>query len=149
MHRHQLEPPRLARLFPVHPRTRERLESFALIDRLEKSTNCRLMEPVGYIEFMSLILDCGFALTDSGGIQEETSYLGIPCLTLRDNTERPITVTVGTNRLIKAESMDLEALAALQVGAGERPVIDLWDGATAVRVVESLRRHSGVSLAQS
>jgi len=133
-------------VFPVHPRTRERLERFDLLTRLESCTSCRILEPIGYIEFMSLVLDCRFALTDSGGIQEETSYLGIPCLTLRENTERPITVRVGTNRLINAESMELEALKVLQVGERDRPVIDLWDGSTAQRVVESLRRHSRVSL---
>ena len=66
------------------------------------------MEPLSYIEFMSLVIDCRFALTDSGGVQEETSYLGIPCLTLRENTERPVTVTQGTNRLVNPDTLVAE-----------------------------------------
>ena len=130
-----------ALVFPIHPRTRDRLQRFGLLTRLESNGNVEALEPLGYIEFMSLVLDCRFALTDSGGIQEETSYLGIPCLTLRDNTERPVTVTVGTNRLIQAESLDEEVLRVLETGRGERPVVPLWDGATAGRVAASLRRH--------
>ena len=77
-------------------------------DALDGTPAIRLTEPLSYIEFMSLVVDCRFALTDSGGVQEETSYLGIPCLTLRENTERPVTVTLGTNRLVKAARVDEE-----------------------------------------
>ena len=93
---------RLPLVFPVHPRTRQRLNDFGLASRLEAQPRILLTEPLSYIEFMSLICDCRIAVTDSGGVQEETSYLGIPCLTLRQNTERPATVTLGTNRLVTA-----------------------------------------------
>ncbi|HUQ50931.1 MAG TPA: UDP-N-acetylglucosamine 2-epimerase (non-hydrolyzing), partial [Gammaproteobacteria bacterium] len=81
---------RLPLVFPVHPRTRQRLKDSGLARTLEATPAIKLTEPLSYIEFMSLVIDCRLALTDSGGVQEETSYLGIPCLTLRDNTERPI-----------------------------------------------------------
>ena len=73
-------------VFPVHPRTRQRISDFGLAKRIEAARGIQLTEPLSYIEFMSLVVDCRFALTDSGGVQEETSYLGIPCLTLRENT---------------------------------------------------------------
>ena len=111
-------------VFPVHPRTRHRLREFGLAARLEAvDSNVKLCEPLPYVEFMSLVLDCRFALTDSGGIQEETSYLGIPCLTLRENTERPATLTLGTNRLVKAESLDRD-VGAPSSGAGAPAVQD-------------------------
>src|SRR5262249_7940520 len=105
---------RIPLVFPVHPRTRQRLTQFGLAKKLESLETVRLTEPMSYIEFMSLVVDCRFALTDSGGVQEETSYLGIPCLTLRENTERPVTVTLGTNRLVKPAdvSVDVEHLLA-------------------------------------
>jgi UDP-N-acetylglucosamine 2-epimerase (non-hydrolysing) len=136
-------------VFPVHPRTRARLEEFGLMSRLgpdgEAGSGIQLLEPVPYIKFMSLVVDCRVAITDSGGIQEETSYLGVPCLTLRDNTERPITVTQGTNRLVRPEGLR-EALEAALVDEPKRPVIELWDGATAGRVAASLRKHSTLVL---
>ena len=135
---------RLPLVFPVHPRTRRRLEEFGLAARLEESPGMRLLEPLSYVEFMSLVVDCRVAVTDSGGIQEETSYLGIPCLTLRENTERPVTVTEGTNRLVKPSALEAELRAALERGV-RRPRIDLWDGRTAARVADSLRRHGGVA----
>jgi len=136
-------------VFPVHPRTRERLEDFGLTRRLEACTAIHMTEPLSYIEFMSLILDCRLALTDSGGVQEETSYLGIPCLTLRDNTERPVTVTLGTNRLIKAATMQEEVERALRERPRAQSTIPLWDGRTAARVVASLKRRSCVGDARS
>jgi UDP-N-acetylglucosamine 2-epimerase (non-hydrolysing) len=134
---------RLPLVFPVHPRTRQRLESFGLAGKLAGAKAIRLTEPLSYIEFMSLVSDCRFALTDSGGVQEETSYLGIPCLTLRENTERPVTVTLGTNRLVKVGTLDETVAGVLRAPARSECRIPLWDGRTAERVVASLRRHSG------
>lgn len=128
-------------VFPVHPRTRLRLADFGLLDRLAAATT--LTEPLSYIEFMSLIIDCRLALTDSGGVQEETSYLGIPCLTLRENTERPITVTLGTNKLVTLAGID-SAFASVMAGPRRAQcAIPLWDGRAAGRVVASLRRRAG------
>jgi len=133
-------------VFSVHPRTRARLEAFGLYDELEQNDAVRLVSPMSYIEFMSLVEQAKLVITDSGGVQEETTYLGIPCLTLRPNTERPVTVTHGTNRLLsEGDLVDaVEGILAGQTPKGKRP--DLWDGATAGRVVASLRRHSSALL---
>jgi UDP-N-acetylglucosamine 2-epimerase (non-hydrolysing) len=131
---------RLPLVFPVHPRTRQRLREFGLESRLAACEAIRLTEPLGYVEFMGLIVDCAAAITDSGGIQEETSYLGIPCLTLRKNTERPVTVTDGTNRLVEPRALEHELTHALTRGVVPTR-IPLWDGKTANRVAESLRRR--------
>jgi UDP-N-acetylglucosamine 2-epimerase (non-hydrolysing) len=134
---------RLPLVFPVHPRTRQRLKDFGLLTHIEATNTITLTEPLSYIDFMSLVLDCRFALTDSGGVQEETSYLGIPCLTLRENTERPITVSLGTNRLVTTGGLDDEISRVLAGVARTQCTIPLWDGGTAGRVVASLRRVSG------
>jgi UDP-N-acetylglucosamine 2-epimerase (non-hydrolysing) len=128
---------RVPLVFPVHPRTRQRLKEFGLAERLEESV--RLTEPLSYIEFMSLVVACRFALTDSGGVQEETSYLGIPCLTLRENTERPVTVKLGTNRLVSARTVAAEVARVLDAPRRTPSSIPLWDGRAASRVADSLR----------
>ena len=133
---------RLPLVFPVHPRTRDRLAEFGLERAIEACGAIRMTEPLSYIEFMSLIVDSRFALTDSGGVQEETSYLGIPCLTLRENTERPVTVRLGTNRLVTCDSVEREIDRAL-ASAGVASRIPLWDGQTARRVVQSIERRIG------
>ena len=92
-------------VFPVHPRTRQRLLEAGFPEQLESGHNLTLMEPMGYIEFMSFVCDAKLVITDSGGLQEETTYLNIPCLTLRDLTERPITITLGTNELVRVGEM--------------------------------------------
>jgi UDP-N-acetylglucosamine 2-epimerase (non-hydrolysing) len=134
---------RLPLVFPVHPRTAKRL-SGALFDGRLARAGVRLVEPMPYVRFMSLVTGAAAAITDSGGIQEETTYLGIPCLTLRENTERPVTISEGTNRLVTPETLLLELERAL---TGPRPVRcpELWDGNAASRCVEDLRRRSAVT----
>jgi len=129
---------RLPLVFPVHPRTRQRLQAFRLWDRLA-AAGVRLMDPLSYRPFMSLVSDCAIAITDSGGLQEETTYLGIPCLTLRPNTERPITVSEGTNRLARVET--LAARVALAIGhlRPEATCPEFWDGRSASRCIADLR----------
>lgn len=131
-------------VFAVHPRTRKRLEDFKLLDRLVTEKNVRLSEPLGYIQFMNLVSSCRAAITDSGGVQEETTYLGIPCLTLRENTERPVTVTTGSNRLVKPENLSASVaeVVANKWPKGRRP--DRWDGGTAARCVAALKKRAGI-----
>jgi UDP-N-acetylglucosamine 2-epimerase (non-hydrolysing) len=133
-------------IFPAHPRTRPRLEAGGHVARLE-AAGVRLIQPQPYNRFMSLLSGAAAVLTDSGGIQEETTYLGIPCLTLRENTERPITVSEGTNRLVSVGTALAGLDDALAAGraAARRP--DRWDGHTAERCVADLRARRGRALA--
>ncbi len=128
-------------VFPMHPRSKARLAEFGLLERLSAQPALRLIEPQPYNAFMSLVVTARLIVTDSGGLQEETTYLGIPCLTLRENTERPITVSQGTNILIEATELagQVEAILAGRGKSGRRPA--LWDGRSAERAAESLRRH--------
>jgi UDP-N-acetylglucosamine 2-epimerase (non-hydrolysing) len=127
-------------VFAIHPRTRNRLREFGLETQIYGHARMRAVEPLGYIEFMSLVRSCTIVVTDSGGVQEETTYLGIPCATLRENTERPITVTEGTNRLLKPNAIPAAAEEAMsgRWPKGRRP--ERWDGHTADRAARSLRR---------
>ena len=111
---------------------------------LENCPGIRLTEPLAYIEFMNLVSKAAIVVTDSGGVQEETTYLGIPCLTLRDTTERPITIEEGSNRLVKTHALN-DALDDVMNGrfrTGRRPA--LWDGKAANRAVVALRRRANV-----
>lgn len=130
---------RLPLVLPIHPRTRARLVEAGLLEPLAGAAGVALTEPLSYVPFMSLVRDAAFVVTDSGGIQEETSYLDIPCLTLRDTTERPITLTQGSNVLVGRK--ELKA-AVERVLSGHHPhagTIDLWDGRTAQRIASLLR----------
>jgi UDP-N-acetylglucosamine 2-epimerase (non-hydrolysing) len=127
---------RLPLIWPMHPRTRKRLEEHDLRQRVERLSGVHVVAPLGYVEFMSAVIGARFALTDSGGVQEETTALGIPCVTLRPNTERPITVTEGTNQLVES---DASFHRALQAANGRRHRIpELWDGHTAERIAQDL-----------
>lgn len=130
---------RLPIVFPAHPRTRGRLAEFGLLESVRAAApRLRLVEPLGYLDFLRLMSGARLVLTDSGGLQEETTALSIPCLTLRENTERPITVTLGTNRVVGTDEERIvrAAFAALDRADGERP--PLWDGQAADRVLNAL-----------
>ena len=133
-------------VFAVHPQTAERLRSAGLYDRLASAPGVRLTEPLGYLEFLHLMDQAAVVLTDSGGIQEETTYLGVPCLTVRENTERPATVEIGTNRLVPLCPPQIveRVLGAdeLKASAGIPP---LWDGSAAARIVDALARRFGAA----
>jgi len=132
-------------VFPIHPRTRARINEFGLAELAASMPGLILMEPLGYLDFLHLYGNARLVLTDSGGIQEETTVLGIPCLTLRDTTERPITVEQGTNRLVGSdpERIKLEAFAVLKDKTPPPQVPELWDGKTAGRVVDAIERANG------
>lgn len=132
---------RIPLIFPAHPRTRKNLERNGLMSFLRDTRQIVIIEPLSYLRFMNLIFNCRFAVTDSGGIQEETTYLGIPCLTLRPNTERPITITSGTNRLIRRGELVSEVEKAISSNLPTRRALEMWDGKTADRVVESIARE--------
>ena len=128
-------------VFAAHPRTIKNLKEFGLHDRMTAISGLQLLEPVPYIDFMNIVIGARLAITDSGGLQEETTYLGIPCLTIRENTERPITLTQGTNKLLSAGELQscVEQILAGDWPKGTCP--PLWDGSTAKRAVESLEKR--------
>lgn len=124
-------------VFPIHLRTKANLESLGFVDRLAAMKNIVITEPLGYLDFLNLVANSKFVLTDSGGLQEETTVLGVPCLTLRNNTERPITVWEGTNTMVGnvCDVIIKESCAILENGGktGKSPM--LWDGKAAERIV--------------
>lgn len=126
-------------IFPIHPRTRSKIKEYNV--DIESNDRIILTEPKDYFSFQKLIFDCAFVITDSGGIQEETTFRGIPCFTLRPNTERPSTITEGSNTLIPAEQPH-EIIAMISKGKGKADVRvpDLWDGDATGRVVKILSR---------
>jgi UDP-N-acetylglucosamine 2-epimerase (non-hydrolysing) len=130
---------RIAIIFPLHPRTRQRLDETGSLAELERKPGMLLTEPLGYAAFMRCLFGAAMVVTDSGGVQEETTYLGIPCFTARSSTERPITVTHGTNRLIA-----LREIGALAVPDGHvRKAVPppLWDGKTAIRIADVFHQY--------
>jgi UDP-N-acetylglucosamine 2-epimerase (non-hydrolysing) len=135
---------RLPVVLPVHPRTRAMLERHALGERLRSMTGLHLVEPLGYSEFLYVMDRARLVLTDSGGVQEETTVLGVPCLTLRDNTERAITIDEGTNRLtgMRPEAVVKAVDEILANGLSSHRVPPLWDGHAAERIVEVVLRRA-------
>ncbi len=124
-------------VFPIHPRTRNNFEQFGLRARLNNIKNLQLLDSQGYLEFLHLMTNATAVLTDSGGVQEETTFLQVPCLTFRATTERPITVEIGTNELLSELNPDLACEKILQVINGawkQGKVPDLWDGKAATRI---------------
>jgi UDP-N-acetylglucosamine 2-epimerase (non-hydrolysing) len=123
-------------IFPIHPRTRAALERVST----EKSSGVRLIEPLGYLDFMKLVAHSKLVLTDSGGLQEETTILGIPCLTLRENTERPVTVDQGTNTLVGLDPPRIvdEAMRSLSFPPASMATPQYWDGRAAARILDIL-----------
>ncbi|MGB5528901.1 MAG: UDP-N-acetylglucosamine 2-epimerase (non-hydrolyzing), partial [Ignavibacteriaceae bacterium] len=123
-------------IFPIHPRTKKNMEDYSLLNTVNK--NVILSDPIGYLDFLNLLQQAELVITDSGGIQEETTYLGIQCITTRTTTERPITVEIGTNHLVgdsykKAEEVALDIFNG-KIKKGRIP--DLWDGNSADRIVK-------------
>ncbi len=123
-------------IFPIHPRTKNNLSKFGLLEKLNKSVI--LTEPIGYIDFLKLTKNAKLIITDSGGIQEESTFLGVQCITVRNNTERPVTVSVGTNQLIGTdlEKVEEAALGVLNGKIKTGKIPDLWDGKAAGRITE-------------
>ena len=127
-------------VFPMHPRTKNRFEEFGLADSLQEVDDLLVTEPLGYLEFLRLMEESSVVVTDSGGIQEETTFLQVPCLTLRDSTERPITITEGTNKLLPLEP-DRVGHRVKRIMDGDEPsgqVPDRWDGEAAERIAEHI-----------
>ncbi len=132
-------------VFPVHPRTRAKIDEFGLAEAI-KTSNIRLIEPLGYVDFMRLYSGSRLVLTDSGGLQEETTVLGIPCLTLRENTERPVTIELGSNILVGTdpEKIKQAAYELLNKENSSQParIPPLWDGKAAGRICDELLQQT-------
>jgi len=130
-------------LFPIHPRTRGRLEQNGLLDQLAGEKNLLLTQPLGYFEFLKLVSNARLVITDSGGIQEETSFLNIPCVTFRKNTERPVTVEMGTNKMMSIADPDYLKKITEHVDLINRRdyvAIPLWDDRVSLRITETIRK---------
>lgn len=127
-------------VFPVHPRTFKRIDDLGSYGSVWLTNHAEFRPPLPYIEFMALVKNATIVITDSGGVQEETSYLGVPCATVRENTERPITISHGTNELIKSSQIAESAKKALAGKWKKGAPIPLWDGHTAERCVTALEK---------
>ena len=124
-------------VFPIHPRTRKSADQIGILSQLDQSKELILLDPLNYVRFMNLVFNCRFALTDSGGIQEETTILKVPCITLRPNTERPITAEIGTSRIVGNDPQKIvEAWEDIQNDRWQTPTTpEMWDGKAAERIV--------------
>ena len=129
---------RLPVIFPMHPRTEKNLIQYGIMTALNQYPNLKLCKPVGYFESIGLADKARFVLTDSGGLQEETTYLKVPCLTLRPNTERPITITVGTNKLTSLQTLQDDINQILEGNRQTGSIPELWDGLTSERILKVL-----------
>jgi UDP-N-acetylglucosamine 2-epimerase (non-hydrolysing) len=133
-------------VFPIHPRTRNNIKNSKLEARIEAMDNLLLLEPLGYLDFLCLMSNAALVITDSGGIQEETTILGVPCMTLRENTERPVTITEGTNRLVRVDTAEiLRNYREIIDGVGNDRngrIPRLWDGKAAQRIVQVIAEAS-------
>jgi UDP-N-acetylglucosamine 2-epimerase (non-hydrolysing) len=125
-------------VFPVHPRTWKNILAFGLEKKIKPYDHLFLIEPMGYLQFIRLMRHAKFVLTDSGGIQEETSYMNIPCLTIRPTTERPVTIWVGSNKLIKVDDIMAEVDLILQGRGKTGKIPKYWDGKSAARITAIL-----------
>lgn len=125
-------------IFPLHPRTEKNLLQFGLMPTASEHPNLRLCKPVGYFESIGLADKARFVLTDSGGLQEETTYLKVPCLTLRPNTERPVTIAIGTNRLTSIDTLNEDIRQLLEGNHKPGAIPELWDGHTSDRIIKTL-----------
>jgi UDP-N-acetylglucosamine 2-epimerase (non-hydrolysing) len=134
---------RIPLIFPLHPRTRNNLKQFGLLNPEGQSQNIIYTNPLGYLDFLNLLLSATLVLTDSGGIQEETTFLRVPCITLRNNTERPVTVTMGTNYLVGTDQDNIlkTAFAVIDGNQKEGHIPPLWDGNASARIIEILSQH--------
>ena len=133
-------------VFPIHPRTRKNIRRFGLEKRAMGMKNLILTEPLGYLDFLRLMDNAKLVLTDSGGIQEETTVLGVPCITLRQNTERPVTLTNGTNLLVSTDKQRVIAVAKkalLGKNTRRKRMPALWDGKAAARIAQALQGALG------
>lgn len=127
-------------IYPLHPRARKQLQKFRLMNKIKSMKNLELLKPCGYLDFIKLLSKSELVLTDSGGVQEETTVLGIPCLTLRQNTERPVTVKLGTNKIIgiEAKAIILETERILNGSKRGGKIPPFWDGKAAERIIKVL-----------
>ena len=128
-------------VFPIHPRAKKNIELFNLNEKMKSMKNLILTEPLGYLDFLCLMANSKFVLTDSGGIQEETTVLGVPCITLRKNTERPVTVEQGTNLIVSVDKNQIIEKSLKIVNnkiKAERKIPELWDGKAGERIVNIL-----------
>jgi UDP-N-acetylglucosamine 2-epimerase (non-hydrolysing) len=135
-------------VFPIHPRTRNNLKQTDLGKRVEAMENLLLLDPLGYLDFLCLTSNAALVMTDSGGIQEETTILGVPCMTLRENTERPVTITEGTNRLVQLTTKDIVKNyrdIKKESAKTESRTPKLWDGKAAERIAAIIAQQAATA----